>query len=64
MTRRHLSRGPVEESNRHLAVQIAKLPRTPEAMKPKGKDIPWGAIGMATAIVAGIAWAAFWTLGR
>jgi len=64
MTRRHQSRGPVDESNRHLAVQIAKLPRTPEAMKPKGGNPPGGAVGMATAVVVAIAWVAFWTLAR
>ena len=64
MTRRHQSRGPVDESNRHLAVQIAKLPRTAEAMKPKGSSLPWGAVGMATAITIAVVWVAFWTLVR
>jgi hypothetical protein len=64
MTRRHQSRGPVGESNRHLAVQMAKMPQTPEAMKRKNRDVPWGAIGMAVAIVVAVAWVAFWTALR
>ena len=64
MTRRHQLKGPVDESNRHLAVQIAKLPQRPEAVKPKGPGLPLGAVGLATVIVIAIAWVAFWTLAR
>ena len=63
MTRRHQARGPVEESNRHLAVQIAKLPQRPEA-DVKNRGVPWSAAGMAACIVVAIAWTAFWLLWR
>lgn len=61
---RQHSKGPADESNRHLAVTMASMPRTPQDMRPKADTFPWGVVGMAATVVAAIAWVAFWTLLR
>ena len=63
MNRPYHSQGPVSESNKHLARFVSRIP-DPPVKKAKDARVLWHVAGFSAAVVAGVAWAAFWTWGR
>jgi hypothetical protein len=55
--------GPVDESNRLLALHMARIPNPPP-VKPKTRPVPWGLLTMAAVTAAALGWAVYWTIIR
>ena len=66
MNRPYHPQGPVGESNKHLALFVASIPRPSQEKKKKrmGEALPWGVFGTAAAVAVVLIWVAYWTMLR
>ena len=66
VTRHRHSHGPADESNKHLALFVASIPRPSQEKKKKrmGEALPWGVFGTAAAVAVVLIWVAYWTMLR